>query len=223
MNDPLSPDGIPLLGSCALCNLCVGAGHQAPPAMFAGKFDAPILVIGQNPGEMRGDDTKGLWWADKLSFVRTHYPKADTVLGLMVKNWYDWDFGLSHGNDMLEKLFGFGWLESGKYCFTNAVRCRTPGNAAPSPEMIANCAAWTRMLLINRRATILMGRVALDQTLGEEAGKLGWGMPRKHPRHGVMMAIQHYSTWKGDMTSEYRAAVVRIQKEIGLDVEPDEI
>lgn len=137
---------------CFNCRLCVGAAYQLPPFLFAGSDHPNVLVVAQNPGEIGGGKED---WRFDLGKLASDDP---TVL----KTLYDIDFITSHGHNQMSMIFGDGWLTSGEFMYTNAVRCRTPKNARPSDEMITNCSGWTMTLPVTP-VIVLMGRVAVEQ------------------------------------------------------------
>lgn len=204
-----------LVVSCAKCNLCEGSGYQAPPALIAGKIDAPILVIGQNPGEIKPSDLHRQWWARALTdYVGMKSTEASPDL---IHTWYTWDFGTSSGSTKLAGVLGLNWMANGLFTFTNAVRCRTPGNESPSNEMIETCEAWTKMLIGQRLGIIMMGNIARSQILKEDSSKSPWGQVKKHPTLGLVLSIKHYSAWTGSESDNYHEAVGVMIKALGLE------
>jgi len=197
-----------LAEGCAQCRVCEGAAYQTPPALFAGFPEAPILGIGQNPGEIKKTDKQRQIWIKILNFLPVE------VAGTVMPAWYMWDIYDSPGHARMSKVFGKDWLLKYEMMWTNAVRCRTPGNESPSREMVATCATWTQHLLENRKAIIMVGAVARHQVLGEDAKKLPWGTPKRHPKLGFLLAIKHYSTWESDDIDLYKEAVKRIREKI---------
>lgn len=135
----------------------------------------------------------------------------------LMPSWYSWDFYGSHAHQMLGFVFGPGWLLKGEIMWTNAVRCRTPDNVTPIPDMIAACSTWTQSLIRDRKAVIMVGGIARNQVLGDDADKLDWGIPRRHPRLGYVMAIKHYAAWKSADAGKYQVAFERIQNRIKED------
>lgn len=192
-----------LTTSCAKCAMCANSRYQAPPALYAGPFDAPVLVVAQNPGEIK--EKHRLELADAA-----HIEAASRADPNVIRFWYDYDFKTSNGFRSLASIFGPDWLSTGQYVFTNSVRCRTKGNEAPSTEMVDSCASWTRQLVDGRKAVIVVGAVARGQLLGAEAEKLPWGTPRKKGSV-IYLAVKHYSAWGGASEArEYEAAVKRV-------------
>lgn len=123
------------------------------PFLYAGSSDPKILIIAQNPGEIGSGDT----WRPILSKYADSIKSANEL-----KVIYDIDFVTSHGHTAMESIFGEDWLMSGDFMYTNAVRCRTPGNASPSDQMIDNCMGWTSQLPIPD-LVVLMGGIARKQ------------------------------------------------------------
>jgi len=199
-----------LASGCAKCRSCEGAAYQTPPLLFAGNPSAPILAIGQNPGEIKASDTARQEWIE--IFEHLHVDDVDVVAKILPV-WYAWDFYGSPGNGRLGEVFGDRWLLNGRIMWTNAVRCRTPDNEKPDESMVFTCRAWTRQLLEGRKAVIMVGVTARQQILGDKAVKLEWGAPKKHPELGYILAIKHYGAWRGKEEVEgYKKAVDRIKE-----------
>jgi uracil-DNA glycosylase len=176
--------------------------------MFAGSPKAPILALGQNPGEIKSSDEQRRVWIETFA-------QADPgISGPGTAFWDFWDFIGSHGYQQLTKIFGKDWLMNKKMVWSNAVRCRTPGNATPIDEMIDACSVWTKLMIENRKAIIMVGNVAKHQVLKEKAGDLDWGIPRRHPTLGIVLAIKHYSAWKSGDAESYRKAFKEVVKKI---------
>lgn len=197
-----------LAEGCAMCRACEGAAYQTLPVLYAGWPDAPIIAIGQNPGEIKPTDKPRNEWLE--IFEHTN----EELLSKHMAFWYSWDFYGSPGHARLVKVFGKDWLIKGDIAWTNAVRCRTKGNKPPLPAMQTNCTTWTDQLLEGRKAIIMVGSMARLQVLGKTAQKLEWGSPRKHPVLGFILAIKHYSAWKGDDAEIYADAVKRVKEKI---------
>lgn len=198
-----------LFGTCATCRVCAGAGHQGHSMLAAGNPDAPIVIVAQNPGEAKSDDKM------RLRLLKVFADEA-TPTSQLARAVYNVDFSTSYGCKMLGSLLGDDWLDDPRFLFTNAVRCRTAGNTKPSDEMIEKCSVWTRQIVIGRKGLILMGSVAKEQVLGEEAADLPFGEMRKHKTYGVVLSIMHYSAWKGGQAIEYKAKVASMLKELEL-------
>lgn len=194
---------------CASCDVCEGSGYQTPPVLFAGNPDAPLLAIGQNPGEMKESDVNRMAWMHMMEGMI-----PDKILFPFMPFWYQWDFTTSPGYKRLSKVFGNKWVEEGLIAWTNAVRCRTPDNASPPKQMIEACFSWTQQLLEGRKGVIFVGAVARLQVLKERHLRLPWGVPKKHPRLGLILAIKHYSAWSGDDEATYREAVKLVKKKV---------
>lgn len=194
------------------CNRCVGSCHQSPPISFAGKIDSPILVLGQNPGQIQDSDENRLWWANEL--------KSKLIDATTAKMWYDWDYGTSYGQERLSLLFNGNSHDLG-YCFSNAVRCRTPGNARPSDEFIINCFDHTKALIDlwstynpdpKKRALIVMGNIARWQVFHEEL--MPWGKI-KFTDYGHSLAIMHYTAWRSHYI-EYQKTIAELKALISV-------
>lgn len=177
---------------CAACRQCEGAAYQSPPALFAGNVNAPIMVMGQNPGEIHGDKFRLDMAAEMLKLENIENA------GTFIEAWYHADYGSSGNASMVAEVLGEGWLENGTYLYTNAVRCRTEGNHVPTKEMVDTCNTWTRKLFFShkREGVILLGAIATEQLLGKSIEKLPVGVVRRHPRFGVLLRLSHPSTWK---------------------------
>lgn len=195
---------------CADCKVCEGAGYQTPPVLYAGNPNAKVIAIGQNPGEIKATDQDRQFWMTALSRM-----DAKDVASILPA-WYQWDFGTSPGHNHMASVFGSSaWLLNGEVMWTNAVRCRTKNNASPPEAMITACNVWTEALLEGRKAVIMVGNVARQQVLGSEAAKLEWGVPRKHPRFGMVMAIKHYAAWTSSAeTKQYAEGFQRIMEKL---------
>lgn len=192
--------------NCASCTVCEGNGYQTPPVLFAGNPNAKILAIGQNPGEIKESDTARQRWMDIFNC-----PYTESV-GNYIQAWYTWDFTASPGYSRMAFVFGGAWILDGLVAWTNAVRCRTQGNAAPSLQMVENCRLWTNELLSNREAVVMVGKVARDAILDGDAAKLEWGVPRRHPKLGIVLAIKHYSAWSSRDEAVYAQAFQRVKE-----------
>lgn len=183
MNTTLSP----YYRACSNCRLCEGAAYQMPPFLFAGSDEPDILVIAQNPGEMKDDWRFAI--ADYSFAAKT--PEA-------LKTIYDIDFITSHGYKTMGSIFGEGWLATGRFMYTNAVRCRTPGNKEPSAQMVTNCAGWTSQLP-TPPLVVLMGKTAAYQfcTMVKKPELKPWKIV-KLKGHGLthIMTIPHYVAMK---------------------------
>jgi len=196
-----------LAEACAECRACEGAAYQTPPVLFAGNPNAPIVAIGQNPGEIKAADKTRQEW---IHIFRT---LPEDVVSRVLPVWYVWDFSSSPGYARLAKVFGHDWLLDGSFIWTNAVRCRTERNALPSKEMIDVCGTWTSKLIEGRKAIIMVGAVSRAQVLGDDAKKLEWGAPKRHPTLGYILAIKHYSVWRNEAEVEsMKKAVDRIKE-----------
>lgn len=175
--------------ACSLCRACEGSAYQTVPMLAAGTLRAtkrPILIIAQNPGEIRADD--------RIRHVMTRMqPATDEGLDL----WYSIDFGTSPAAAKMGQVFGEDFVLNPDFVYTNAVRCRTRANATPSDEMITNCIVWTKGLIAMHkpRGIVLLGRVAVAQLLGEKEGELPVMTMRKHPTYGPMLALPHHVKW----------------------------
>lgn len=198
---------VSLAKGCAECRACEGAAYQTPPVLYAGTSIAPIIAIGQNPGEIKSSDKA------RQSWMRIFERATPEVLNDHMSFWYQWDFFDSHGYRQLEKIFGNNWLFEGKIMWTNAVRCRTKNNERPPEEMFGTCKTWTEQLISGRKAIIMVGGYARLQVLGDQASKLEWGTPKKHPRLGYILAIKHYAAWRGTKEIEvYKKAVKKLKE-----------
>lgn len=189
---------------CWRCQRCYGYGYQIQPILFCGNYEAKILVIGQNPGEI--DPNKHLDRAKWMHDSKIEEPDPQDIVG-----FYNWDFGTSYAAKTLARVFGDGWFRSFKYCYTNAVRCRTYHNATPSEEMLRECARYTVPMMEKRSLVVPIGRLAVTQV--EKVGiigKLKWGVPHVQVGWPVVFPIMHYSAWRGykeDYREGFRSAI----------------
>lgn len=196
---------------CAACRVCEGAAYQAVPSLYAGYFSAPVLVIAQNPGEIKPNDKLRLLTADQLKRETEAF-----VSDVAFWSWYMWDFGTSYGCKTLERIFGKDWLTSGTYVYTNAVRCRTKGNATPSLEMKATCRFWTTEMIKDRKAIVLIGKLAAEQLLAGDASSISFGEIKKHKWYGHVLYIPHYSAWKHGDDVRFRNLVKKLLERAGI-------
>jgi len=170
---------------CFSCHKCEGAQFQTPPAFGISRGNEPILIVAQNPGEIRVQDIDRQWWLEHFKHTQLN-AKAFSL-------WYEWDFITSNGYTRFCDILGPNWLYSGHFAYTNAVRCRTHANQSPSDEMVQNCKAFTLNLMTDRRALILVGRVAATQVLGDKPFE--WGQIIPLVRKKFVLPIKHYSAW----------------------------
>lgn len=168
-------------------------------------MNEPILVLGQNPGEIGDGDSNRKWWVNHFKRMA---PLPEGML-----SWYEWDFLTSRGYRELEKILGNGWLYTGKFAYSNAVRCRTFKNAKPSEEMQQSCKIYTRQLLYGRVALVLMGVVAVRQIMGDT--EFQWGKLIKSKSGVIILPIKHYVTWGEKTVGVYSKIVEKLIKEIG--------
>lgn len=195
---------------CALCRECKGAAYQAPPAFYAGNPNAPFLAIGQNPGEISLKERDRLYWASMLQ----RYVEADVDLcASTFALWYRWDFGLSYGAKQLALVFGKDWLETGDWLYTNAVRCRTVGNAYPSKEMIENCTSFTKLLTQEREIVIAFSSAAAKQLSALYSVSLPDAIDvGTKPK---LMRISHYTQWSKIDISLYEKTISQMTRAYG--------
>lgn len=187
---------------CALCRQCDGAAYQSPPSLFAGSLTAKIVVVGQNPGEIHDTDKFRLAMGEEMLRLCN-----ENNAGKFFEAWYRADYGSSGNAKMLSEIFGNDWLNSEKFLYTNAVRCRTKANATPGEDMVVACNTWTRKLLFasKRSGVVLLGNIAASQLLGKHVDKLPVNSVRRHPRYGVLLRLPHPATWKPKQLDEIRA------------------
>ena len=202
-----------LFRQCALCRQCEGAAYQSPPVLSLGPIDAPIVILAQNPGEIHSDDKF------RLAMAAAMLPIAsEEASGAFLQAWYMADYLTSGSASVMSRVLGTGWLSSGRYLYTNAVRCRTPGNKRPSREMIDACSTWTRKLFFahKRDGVILLGALAAEQLLGKLADKISAGEYKHHPRFGLVLRLSHPATWKtNDDIAAIRGIVNEYLSEVG--------
>ena len=156
---------IEMINECARCRVCEDAAYQAPPVAYVGDFDSPILVVAQNPGEIKSGDLVRKATARNM-LLKANRTTADSDISDVILGWYFEDFTTSPGYKEMSKLFGKDWLLSGIYLYTNAVRCRTQFNKSPSSQMQTECWKYTRQLLFDREAVVMIGSVAKQQVCG---------------------------------------------------------
>lgn len=199
-----------LYWKCAQCRVCEGSGYQTVPLLGCGEMNAPILVIAQNPGEIKTDDAHRFFTGQALAeLVERRAPDVENS----ISSWYQWDFGSSLGARRLGEIFGRRWLDSGLFYYTNAVRCRTISNRAPSDEMVENCRRFTMKLIEGRKAIIFVGRMAVAQLLGEEMNRLRRGELKQHPKYGLLLAVGHYAAWNThEEIADYVAKANKIKR-----------
>lgn len=198
-----------LAKGCAECRVCEEAAYQTPPVLYAGQPTAPIVALGQNPGEIKPGDVARQEWMK----IFEHLPSSD--LHSFIPIWYMWDFYGSPGYKRLSRVFGKDWMLNGEIIWSNVVRCRTILNAAPSIEMFSTCKSWTNQLLEGRKGIIMVGGRARDQILGADARKLEWGAPKRHPELGFILAIKHYAAWEDkEEALSYKRAVDKLKEHI---------
>lgn len=198
-------DVVSLARACMQCTVC-GTPKQFPPALGIFPPEAKVLLVGQNPGWAKDDDAERQWWS--RSFAAT--PPADPT---EFARWYSRDFGSSYAAKALALVLGEGWLESGRYAFTNAVRCRTEGNATPEEAMITSCSIYTRQLLQRFTGLLVMGRTALDQ-LNALLGSLIEPLTLTEAKNWVVYAIPHYSAWRKYKPEDLAAGVAAFNDKV---------
>lgn len=180
--------------SCFSCKACDGAHYQMAPMLVSGNAVNPaILVIAQNPGEIHEDDKL----RDKL--VTMSLSPNFTSSAPALKALYDIDFGTSPMQTKIAGVFGEGWLESGRFAYTNAVRCRTPKNAHPSDEMVNNCSVWTKLVVnaLKPKGIVLLGSVAFSQLFPKaEKEAIAVGEVKRHKTFGPILRLHHPSAWR---------------------------
>jgi hypothetical protein len=190
---------------CALCKDCEGAGFLQPPDWYAGSFSAPILIMAQNPGTFNPTTSPHL---DKLVGKMWSTLNDGTATPGLIKSSYQWMFSLSKAAKFFAELVGDPkWLTSGRFIYTNAVRCCTPNNQRPSAQMQENCKQWTRPLLrsSHRKAFILVGTVARDQVLSD---KSPWNVPlSRGDKH--LICIKHYAALRSTVETDEAISAVR--------------
>mgnify|MGYP005816412539 CR=1 FL=1 len=205
-----------LFTNCSRCGICAGSRLQAPPMLYLGDINAPILVIAQNPGWIADNDSFRLA-SGRAMLKLSGLEGDDAIIGAAQKAWYEADFTTSHAYGAIESICGKDWLNSGRYLYTNAVRCRTNGNETSSKEMKTSCATWTRMLLDRPsvKGVIFIGRLAVEQVLGNDADKLQPMALKKQTKTGLLLlAIPHYSRWTGTDEGEATMMVKRLVEAI---------
>lgn len=198
-----------LSATCAMCRVCPNSAYQTYPVLGITQGDEPILVIAQNPGEIKVTDSQRMWWVER--FIRE---KMDPHV---MTGWYRWDFETSHGYGQFARVFGTDWLDSGKFAYTNSVRCRTPKNERPDDKMLEACKTYTHQLSEGRKAIIYVGTLAAQLIPERLNAKLKIGVPVKS-RDGLILKIPHYAAWRDpNEVDQYRKAVDIILKNVKGD------
>lgn len=62
----------------------------------------------------------------------------------------------------------------------------------------------------------MVGALARHALLGDDAAKLEWGVPRRHPSLGIILAIKHYSAWSAREEAIYLQAFARVREVLEL-------
>lgn len=178
----LSKRAIDWVEKARACTACPIHGHQAPPVAFVGQVYAPVLVFGQNPGQIKHTDTERLELAKRM---------CDTTDPVEYLELYRQDFKGSYADRRLGRLFGPDWLSSNKFLYSNVVLCRTYDNVVPYDTTVKIC--WEHNIgpLVKLWAesgskgklAVLMGGLAAYWTDDIEA----MGIP--------VLRIPHYVTW----------------------------
>lgn len=192
---------------CANCLSCKDSSYQTPPVLCTGNEDSDLMVIAQNPGEI-----KGTTWRNLLAAEMIKAPQSECC-GALMKSLYRLDFESSHGCEVLTEVFGNMWLD--EWLYTNAVRCRTKNNKSPSVEMVGACNTWTRILLQQRkvRCIVFIGVMAASQYLGENIKYVQNCVPRRHPKtRAVLLALPHYVKWSASDISDYARIIIRMKE-----------
>lgn len=193
--------------SCHKCRACTGAAFQASPILAIGELDAPILIVAQNPGVF---DT------DTHAEFQQRWEEAETADEHLVLGYLD--FAGTKADSTFAKVFGRGWLESGKFCYTNAIRCRTPNNEAPSNQMRYNCNDWTQLLLPKRKIVVVVGAVAREQVTRNNMPN---GSFRRLSGTGTyVITMTHYSAWRGSEHDRYRDMFNQVLNYVETDYRP---
>lgn len=183
---------------CTSCRLCEGAAFQSPPLM--GLFhNKPVLVVAQNPGMARYKET--------FDIIERMNRSTDAK---EIQDLYERDLRMSYAAKTgIASLLGSDWLDT--FDYTNAVRCRTPDNAMPSPEMIENCRRFTAPLINRYLGIIFIGVVARDQfRLVTKPYEIGAGQSGRY-----YLALPHYAARNID----HRLAKVKLTKFLKLVIE----
>ena len=222
-----------LFFNSSLCSACEGAGYQSPPMLGVGNFDAEVLVIAQNPGRIKSEDKERLGKAESAKAdvevaKLEEFTTSEEVnwLAHRISSWYAQDFGTSFAAHTLQRVLGATWLESGKFFYTNATRCRTLNNARPTEQMVTNCGLkWTNPLLAknNFKAVITIGRIAANAVAA-------WAGNWEDASYGsiypifqgftvdmTFLPIAHYRVWRPLKISLYRSAVAKLLSDAKID------
>jgi len=213
------PNENQLVAKCAQCAACRGAGYQTPPMLGLGSFDAPILIVAQNPGEINQNDDLRLSFAGLVeTAIREEW--GHEVIGRISSAFYRADFEDTIQHLRLARAFGRDWLSSGLYYYTNAVRCRTEFNGTPSKEMTGNCLTWTKMLSTNRSIIVTLGSVASEQVWGNNPPKPLTATRAKIRSSGIVtIAVRapHPVIWKREAIETLRSVMVDVVSSLKED------
>lgn len=192
---------------CSECVLCKGAGYLMRPVLYIGNPEAQILVIAQNPGSFAEDkftEFVSEWQNEKDA-------QRQIELGYL-------DYADTHADKSYSKIFGKEWLESGHFCYTNAVRCRTPNNETPSWEMENACRMWTKKLLADRRLVVISGNVAKRQLGLDAIGR--YAVKRLAGSSTYVMSVYHYAAWRTKEVDLGRELFIRSLALSNCDYQP---
>jgi len=152
-----------------------------PPIIVGGSH---ILVIGQNPGQPQ-------------SVVEIDEMNNATDLLELDEVYTRW-FKQSKLYSQLGRYLEPNWLDTGKYSFTNVVRCRTFQNSHPTRQMVDH---YRRELVNtciygNFKAIICVGNLARDSVLGLDIPFVHIAHPnaflKKDERLEQMMACREF-------------------------------
>ena len=93
---------------------------------------------------------------------------------------------------LMNKAFEYLEIDRKEVYIANIVKCRPPSNRDPEPDEISACLDYLRnqVILIKPKIIVLLGRIALHNTLGEE-----FGMTESRGKIFVKKGIKYIPTW----------------------------
>ncbi len=148
--------------------------------------------MGQNPGIF--DPIRSPHIAAEINDMWAKLADDSATPGYL-KAQYQHLFGISKAAKVIGELVDDPlWLTSGRFLFTNAVRCTTPENQTPSEEMQENCRQWTFPLVSHHHwaGLITMGDVARRQLTHSQPT---WNTVLRRD-HQFLVCIKHYSSFR---------------------------
>lgn len=131
------------------CRVCLLGDLGLPRCVGFGPEDAEVAVVGINPAERAADGVKGAFIVPYLAVFQRHGRVPPRLRGAERAFW------------ALSDLAG---LDLSAVYSTNALKCATPGNRAPTPAEVDQCVRTHLSLemtsLANLRTVLVFGRAA---------------------------------------------------------------